>query len=88
MSLDTYDMNELFDVDFTTTKAQRLDYGESLMTHAMVLTGVDIVDDKSTKWKVENSWGDKVGDKGFCSKRCLDGRIHLSNRCQKRSIDC
>lgn len=65
MSLDTYDMNELFDVDFTTTKAQRLDYGESLMTHAMVLTGVDIVDDKSTKWKVENSWGDKVGDKGF-----------------------
>jgi len=65
MSLDTYDMNELFDIDFTTTKAQRLDYGESLMTHAMVLTGVDIVDDKSTKWKVENSWGDKVGDKGF-----------------------
>ncbi|GMG71322.1 C1 family peptidase [Tetragenococcus halophilus] len=65
MSLDTYDMNELFDIDFTTTKAQRLDYGESLMTHAMVLTGVDIVDDQSTKWKVENSWGDKVGDKGF-----------------------
>ncbi|GMA08648.1 aminopeptidase C [Tetragenococcus halophilus subsp. flandriensis] len=65
LSLDTYDMNELFDIDFTTTKAQRLDYGESLMTHAMVLTGVDIVDDKSTKWKVENSWGDKVGDKGF-----------------------
>ncbi|MDN6663755.1 MAG: C1 family peptidase [Tetragenococcus koreensis] len=65
MALDVYDMNELFDVDFTTTKAQRLDYGESLMTHAMVLTGVDIVDGKSTKWKVENSWGDKVGDKGF-----------------------
>lgn len=65
MSIDTYDMNELFDVDFTMTKAQRLDYGESLMTHAMVLTGVDIVDGKSTKWKVENSWGDKVGDKGF-----------------------
>lgn len=65
MALDLYSMNELFDIDFTMTKAQRLDFGESLMTHAMVLTGVDIVDDKPVKWKVENSWGDKVGDKGF-----------------------
>ncbi|MBO0430922.1 C1 family peptidase [Enterococcus sp. DIV0660C] len=65
MALDAYDMNDLFDVDFTMTKAERLDFGESLMTHAMVLTGVDLVDDKSTKWKVENSWGEKVGTKGF-----------------------
>ncbi|MGL9903800.1 aminopeptidase C, partial [Enterococcus sp. DIV0802c] len=65
MALDVYDMDDLFDVDFTMTKAQRLDYGESLMTHAMVLTGVDLVDGKSTKWKVENSWGEKVGNKGF-----------------------
>ena len=65
MALDVYDMDDLFDVDFTMTKAQRLDYGESLMTHAMVLTGVDLVDGKSTKWKVENSWGEKGGNKGF-----------------------
>ncbi|MHC5247673.1 C1 family peptidase [Enterococcus sp. LJL90] len=65
MALDAYDMNSLFDTSFTMTKADRLDYGESLMTHAMVLTGVDIVDGRSTKWKVENSWGEKVGDKGF-----------------------
>jgi len=65
MALDVYDMDDLFDVDFTMTKAQRLDYGESLMTHAMLLTGVDFVDGKSTKWKVENSWGEKVGNKGF-----------------------
>lgn len=65
MSMDAYDMNDLFDIDFTMTKAERLDFGESLMTHAMVLTGVDIIDGKSAKWKVENSWGDKVGDKGF-----------------------
>lgn len=65
MALDAYDMNDLFDIDFTMTKAERLDYGESLMTHAMVLTGVDLVDGKSTKWKVENSWGEKVGTKGF-----------------------
>ncbi|KAF1291714.1 aminopeptidase C [Candidatus Enterococcus leclercqii] len=65
MALDAYDVNDLFDIDFTMTKAQRLDFSESLMTHAMVLTGVDIVDGKSTKWKVENSWGEKVGDNGF-----------------------
>lgn len=65
MSLDAYDLNDLFDVDFDMTKAERLDYGDSLMTHAMVLTGVDLVDGKSTKWKVENSWGEKVGSNGF-----------------------
>ena len=48
------------------SKAQRLDYGESLMTHAMVLTGVDLDEDgKPIRWKVENSWGDESGDKGF-----------------------
>ena len=47
------------------SKAERLDYKESLMTHAMVLTGVDLVDGKPKKWKVENSWGEKVGTKGY-----------------------
>ncbi|WP_086349751.1 aminopeptidase C [Candidatus Enterococcus clewellii] len=65
MALNAYEINELFDIDFTMSKAERLDYGESLMTHAMVLTGVDIVNGESTKWKVENSWGEKVGEKGF-----------------------
>ena len=32
----------------------------------MVLTGVDLDENgKSTKWKVENSWGDKVGTDGY-----------------------
>lgn len=62
---DIYDQDSLFNTSFAMTKAQRLDYGQSLMTHAMVLTGVDIVDGKPTKWKVENSWGDKVGEKGY-----------------------
>ncbi|WP_125980558.1 C1 family peptidase [Loigolactobacillus iwatensis] len=65
MDPEIYKADELFDVDFGMTKAERLDYGESLMTHAMVITGVDLVDDQPTKWKVENSWGDKVGEKGY-----------------------
>ncbi|HAT55805.1 MAG TPA: aminopeptidase, partial [Lactobacillus sp.] len=55
MDTKVYAKDELFDVDFSMSKAERLDYGESLMTHAMVLTGVDLVDGKPTKWKVENS---------------------------------
>lgn len=65
MALDAYDVEDLFDVDLTMTKAERLDFGESMMTHAMVLTGVDLIDEQSKKWKVENSWGEKVGEKGF-----------------------
>ena len=65
MALDAYDVDDLFDIEFELTKAERLDYGESLMTHAMVLTGVDLIDGQPTKWKVENSWGEKVGAKGF-----------------------
>lgn len=65
MDVGLYDVDATFEVDFQMTKAERLDYGESLMTHAMVLTGVDIVNGRSTKWKVENSWGEKVGNKGY-----------------------
>ena len=49
-------------------KGARLDYGESLLTHAMVLVGVDLNENgQPLNWKVENSWGDKVGDKGIFS---------------------
>ncbi|MBP3216965.1 MAG: C1 family peptidase [Lachnospiraceae bacterium] len=66
LSLDAYDLGGLFDTEFPMNKAQRLDYGESLMTHAMVLTGVDLDENgKPIRWKVENSWGDESGDKGF-----------------------
>ena len=47
------------------TKADQLMYRESAPNHAMVLTGVDIKDDKPVKWLVENSWGDKNGNEGY-----------------------
>ncbi|KAF2116293.1 bleomycin hydrolase [Lophiotrema nucula] len=54
-----------FNIKLGMKKAERLMTGESLMTHAMVLTGVHVVDGKSVRWRVENSWSDKVGDKGY-----------------------
>src|SRR6266545_5999438 len=64
--LDLYDYSVVYGVDFKADKAERVDYGHSLMTHAMVFTGVDLDDaGRPLKWRVENSWGDKIGDKGF-----------------------
>lgn len=66
MATNTYDFSSGLGIHFHQNKAGRLDYSESLMTHAMVLTGVDLDDNEQPlKWKVENSWGDKVGDKGY-----------------------
>lgn len=60
-----YDYELVYGTGPGMDKAQRLDYGESQMTHAMVFTGVDIEDGKPVRWRVENSWGDEVGKKGY-----------------------
>ncbi|MFC3931300.1 aminopeptidase C [Streptococcus dentapri] len=66
MAAKLYDLETALDIELTQDKAGRLDYSESLMTHAMVLTGVDLdADDKPIRWKVENSWGKKVGSDGY-----------------------
>lgn len=65
MDLNMYDFEAALGTDFELTKAEQLDYGDSLMTHAMVFTAVNIVDGKTVRWKVENSWGDKSGNEGW-----------------------
>ena len=65
MDLDMYGFNDLFDIDFDFKKGDMFTTRESLPTHAMVITGVNIKDEKPTRFKIENSWGDKIGDKGF-----------------------
>ena len=53
-------------LDQTLTKEERLDYRESAMNHAMVLTGVNLNEHgRPDRWKIENSWGDEVGYKGY-----------------------
>ncbi|KAE8144635.1 peptidase C1B, bleomycin hydrolase [Aspergillus avenaceus] len=63
--------NQLLDLTlgFNTTlrlsKAQKLMTHESSMTHAMVLTGVHIEEGRPIRWRVQNSWGESVGDRGW-----------------------
>ncbi len=66
MDLDLYDYPLVFGAGLKQNKAQRLDARQSCMTHAMVFTAVNLKGTKATKWRVENSWGDKSGSKGYC----------------------
>ena len=65
LALNNFDLDGLTGIDYSLTKGERLEYGDSLMTHAMVLTGVNLVDGKPNRWKVENSWGEESGVEGF-----------------------
>ncbi len=60
-----FDYEGLYDTTFDLAKADRLRYHQTLMTHAMLFTGVDVVDGKPRRWRVENSWGEDNGRKGF-----------------------
>ncbi len=61
----SYDFKSTFQMDFSMSKKDRLDYLSGAMNHAMVITGVNLVEDKPTKWKIENSWGEENGLKGY-----------------------
>ena len=61
-----FDYPGVYETEFSMDKSERLEYHQTRMTHAMLFTGVDLVDGKPRRWRVENSWNDKVGDKGFC----------------------
>jgi len=63
---DLYDLKGLYGIQFGMEKADRLSFGQTMMTHAMLFTGVDVVDGKPRRWRVENSWGSEdSGEKGF-----------------------
>lgn len=66
MDMKMFDYELVYGTGHGLTKAERLQYGHSQMTHAMVFTGVDLdLDNKPTKWRVENSWGEEPGYKGW-----------------------
>ena len=62
---DLYDYGALYDTEFTLDKAARLDYHETQMTHAMLFTGVDIVDEPAAPLARREQLGRRTGRKGF-----------------------
>ena len=71
---------DTFDMDLEMDKAEMLDFRQSAMNHAMVFTGVNLVNGKPTRWKIENSWGDKVANKGYytCSDTWFDKYMYAA----------
>lgn len=60
-----YQTDAIFNIETKLSKKERLETGASGSTHAMTMVGVDVVNGKPRQWKIENSWGNKVGEKGY-----------------------
>ena len=61
-----FDFETAFGMNFTLSKEDGLQYWRSAMNHAMVITGVNLKEnDEPTRWKIQNSWGDENGKKGY-----------------------
>ena len=60
-----FDYDEMLEMSLYMTKEDELDYSMSSMNHAMVFTAVNLDEGKPNRYKIENSWGDAVGNKGY-----------------------
>ncbi|MBQ1491879.1 MAG: C1 family peptidase [Blautia sp.] len=70
----SFDYSLLSGLSLDISKEDALDYGFAAMNHAMVLTGVQLEEGKPVRWRIENSWGDEKGEKGYyiCSDTWFD----------------
>jgi len=61
----SYDMDNMLEMSLYLSKEDQLDYSQSAMNHAMVITAVNLDQGQPNRWKIENSWGDANGNKGY-----------------------
>lgn len=65
LAAELYQTDAIFGIETKLDKKARMLTGASGSTHAMTMVGVDVVDGQARQWKVENSWGEKVGKNGY-----------------------
>ena len=59
-------------IELYMEKGARLQSHASYSSHAMILIGVNFDENgEPNRWKIENSWGEEAGQKGYfvCSKK-------------------
>lgn len=56
---------EIFGIDLKLDNNSILKTNGITGYHCMIITGANIIDNKITKWKIENSWGSKHGNQGY-----------------------
>ena len=65
MAPGVFDIEGVTGFGFGMGKGDRFRHRLFTSTHAMLIVGVNLVDGRPTRWKVENSWGDDKGSKGY-----------------------
>ncbi len=60
-----FDYENMFNMKFPMTKAERITYFHEECNHLQLFIGVDLKDGKPVKWKLENSWGKQYGKNGL-----------------------
>ena len=81
MDRDLYDLEALYDSSFDLDKAARLEYGETQMTHAMLFTGVDVVDGDGAPLAGRELVGRGPGPEGLLhDERLVVRRVHVRDR--------
>ena len=56
---------DVFDIDLYLDRNSILKTNGLTDCHCMLITGVNIIDGKIDRWKIENSWGSKDGNQGY-----------------------
>lgn len=77
---DAYKFTEFLSIPEPLSKADRLDYCDGGGNHAMLFTGYHEENGEVKKWRIENSWGDKKGRKGYyeLSDKWFDEHVYTS----------
>jgi bleomycin hydrolase len=61
----SFDIEAMLEMGLDMSKADQLDYSQSAMNHAMVITAVNLDGEVPNRWKIENSWSESNGNKGY-----------------------
>ena len=65
LDYEMYQYGKVLGIDLEMSKEELLDYREIRLQHMMLFVGVNIVDDKIERWKVEDSYGSQKGNQGY-----------------------
>lgn len=65
MDTNLFNYETVLNTKFIMDKSDRLMYRASGSSHVMTFVGVNLVDGKPNRWKVQNSWGESEGNEGF-----------------------
>jgi len=66
MDVNIFDMESYLDIKFSLKKKERIEYCESLMTHAMLITGYNLDEvGNINRFEIENSWGGDGPNSGY-----------------------